>query len=283
MNRQELMGIVMPLTTAAEAAAALGAKLRLTDPVVLTSQGESSGDVPGLIARVTPTLPGLEDALARGGAVHPRRRLRHRRVFDRLLAGVPVRDGRGARALGAVDGTRTRQRPPQVWTTGSCYDPNVWRMSGTRLPSTWHGCPPRSCRGRCWKPPLLASLPACGPVAWLVLGRYAAPADPLAEAIADLRTVRGGGTPLTDEEAIACSSTRVSRAFARCRATGDSRSGSWPAGVTVRGLTGVVDRGRGRRGRVGDPGCRPVRLGPRLNPAGRPPSSFGPATNPTSR
>lgn len=40
------------------------------------------------------------------------------------------------------------------------------------------------------------------PGGWLVLGRYAAPADPLAEAIADLRTVRGGGTRLTDEEAI---------------------------------------------------------------------------------
>jgi hypothetical protein len=35
-----------------------------------------------------------------------------------------------------------------------------------------------------------------------VLGRYAAPADPLAEAVTELRTVRGGGTALTDDEAI---------------------------------------------------------------------------------
>lgn len=133
MSRQELMGIVVPLMTAAEAAAALAAKLRLdmegggadpavaealdrvaalvappgvlddldetsrravvgtvtsflkqaldliedparpggwvyTDPVVLQSQGQSSGDIPGLIARAAPSLPGLDEALARDGA-----------------------------------------------------------------------------------------------------------------------------------------------------------------------------------------------------------------------
>ena len=39
-----------------------------TDPVVLQSQGQSSGAVPPLIASVAPTLDGLTDALAREGA-----------------------------------------------------------------------------------------------------------------------------------------------------------------------------------------------------------------------
>ena len=41
------------------------------------------------------------------------------------------------------------------------------------------------------------------PDGWLVLGRYAAPPEALPEALADLRTIRGGGTPLSDDEAIA--------------------------------------------------------------------------------
>ena len=40
------------------------------------------------------------------------------------------------------------------------------------------------------------------PSGWLVLGRYAAPEEPLPEALAELRTVRGGGTPLSDDEAV---------------------------------------------------------------------------------
>jgi hypothetical protein len=39
-----------------------------TDPVVLQTQGQSSGGVPPLIARVAPRLDGLDAALARNGA-----------------------------------------------------------------------------------------------------------------------------------------------------------------------------------------------------------------------
>jgi hypothetical protein len=35
-----------------------------------------------------------------------------------------------------------------------------------------------------------------------VLGRYAAPHEALPQALADLRTLRGGGTPLSDDEAV---------------------------------------------------------------------------------
>ncbi len=38
---------------------------------------------------------------------------------------------------------------------------------------------------------------------WLILGGYAAPPDPLAHAVNDLRTVRGGGTPISDEQGVA--------------------------------------------------------------------------------
>jgi predicted O-methyltransferase YrrM len=41
------------------------------------------------------------------------------------------------------------------------------------------------------------------PGGWLVLGRYAAPDAALPQALANLRTVRGGGTPLSDDEALA--------------------------------------------------------------------------------
>ena len=41
------------------------------------------------------------------------------------------------------------------------------------------------------------------PGGWLVLGRYAAPQGALPEALADLRTVRGGGTPLSEDDAVA--------------------------------------------------------------------------------
>ncbi len=41
------------------------------------------------------------------------------------------------------------------------------------------------------------------PGGWVVLGRYAAPQEALPEALADLRTVRGGGTPLSEDDAVA--------------------------------------------------------------------------------
>jgi SAM-dependent methyltransferase len=49
-------------------------------------------------------------------------------------------------------------------------------------------------------PPVAQSL---RPGGWLILGRYAAPDEPLPQALAALRTLRGGGTPLTDAEAVA--------------------------------------------------------------------------------
>ena len=44
-------------------------------------------------------------------------------------------------------------------------------------------------------------LEALRPGGWMLAGLYAAPADPLASALVDLRTVRSGGRPYTSAEA----------------------------------------------------------------------------------
>jgi len=268
MGRPELMGIVVPLTTAAEAAAALAAKLRLdmeggnadpavaealdrvvslvappgvlddlddasrragvgtvtsflrqaldliedparpggwvyTDPVVLQAQGQSSGDVAGLISRVVATLPGLEDALARNdacildiGSGIAALSIACCRVFPSATVvglepwGPAMEIGRAnITAAGLED--RITLRTDRVEEVGdeAAFD-MAWMPAPFLPPMVLEAAAPR----------VAASL---RPGGWLVLGRYAAPADPLAEAIADLRTVRGGGTVLTDEEAIA--------------------------------------------------------------------------------
>jgi SAM-dependent methyltransferase len=173
-----------------------------TDPGVLQTQGQSSGGVPPLIAHVAPTLDGLEDALAREGA----------RILD---------IGSGVAAL-SVSCCR-------VWPTASVVGLDPWEpamklaaanvaaagledritlravgiedMSDTDVfDLAWVPAPflPRSALET--GVPIVAR--SLRPGGWLLLGRYSAPPEPLAEALADLRTVRGGGTPLSDDEAV---------------------------------------------------------------------------------
>lgn len=174
-----------------------------TDPVVLQSQGQSSGAVPPLIASVAPTLDGLSDALARDGA----------RILD---------IGSGVAAL-SISCCR-------VWPTASVVGVDPWepamKLAAKNVAEAgledritlravaveditetdsfdlaWMPAPflPRSVLGS--SVPVVAR--SLRPGGWLVLGRYAAPKDALLEALADLRTVRGGGTPLSDDEAVA--------------------------------------------------------------------------------
>jgi SAM-dependent methyltransferase len=173
-----------------------------TDPVVLQTQGQSSGGVPPLIARVAPTLDGLVEALARDGA----------RILD---------IGAGVAAL-SISCCR-------VWPSASVVGVDPWEpsvrlaagniaaagledrisMRAIRIEEltdtdvfdlAWLPAPflPR--------PALEAAVPIIArslrPGGWLVLGRYAAPAGALPQALADLRTVRGGGTPLSDDDAV---------------------------------------------------------------------------------
>jgi SAM-dependent methyltransferase len=174
-----------------------------TDPVVLQSQGQSSGAVPPLIASVAPTLDGLTDALAREGA----------RILD---------IGSGVAAL-SISCCR-------VWPEASVVGVDPWEpamklavqnVSDAGLEDritlraivieditdtdsfdlAWMPAPflPRAV--------LESSVPVVArslrPGGWLVLGRYAAPQEALPEALADLRTVRGGGTPLSEDDAVA--------------------------------------------------------------------------------
>lgn len=174
-----------------------------TDPGVLQSQGQSSGGVPPLIARIAATLDGLEDALARDGAS----------ILD-------IGSGVAALSISAC----------RVWPAASVVGLDPWEpatklgvanvaaagledritLRAIRLEEltdtdafdlVWMPAPflPRSA--------LEAGIPAVTrslrPDGWLVLGRYAAPPEALPEALADLRTIRGGGTPLSDDEAIA--------------------------------------------------------------------------------
>jgi precorrin-6B methylase 2 len=267
MSKQELMDVVMPLTSAAETAAALAAKLRLdeggveadpavaealartaaltappealqdldatsrdvvigtvtsflkqalelienparaggwvyTDPVVLQSQGKSSARVADLIARVAPALPGLEEALVRQGA----------RILD-IGSGVaaltiafcrtfPFASAVGLEpwepamelgranvaAAGLEDRITLRAERVENIADEAVFD-LAWMPALFLSQAVLNAAAPR----------VAASL---RPGGWLILGRYAALTDPLAEALAELRTVRGGGSVLTDEEAI---------------------------------------------------------------------------------
>lgn len=174
-----------------------------TDPAVLQSQGQSSGAVPPLIASVAPTLDGLTDALAREGA----------RVLD---------IGSGVAAL-SISCCR-------VWPAASVVGVDPWEPAmelavknvadaglGDRITLRAIGIEDitdTDAFDLAWMPaPFLprsvleSGVPVVArslrPGGWLILGRYAAPQDALAEALADLRTVRGGGTPLSNDEAVA--------------------------------------------------------------------------------
>jgi precorrin-6B methylase 2 len=174
-----------------------------TDPVVLQSQGQSSGAVPPLIASVAPTLDGLSDALAREGA----------RILD---------IGSGVAAL-SISCCR-------VWPEASVVGVDPWepamKLAATNVAEA--GLEDRitlraiaieditdtDAFDLAWMPaPFLpravleSSVPVVArslrPGGWLVLGRYAAPQEALPEALSDLRTVRGGGTPLSEDHAVA--------------------------------------------------------------------------------
>ena len=174
-----------------------------TDPVVLQSQGQSSGAVPPLIASVAPTLDGLTEALAREGA----------RILD---------IGSGVAAL-SISCCR-------VWPAASVVGVDPWEPAMklavqnvseaglddriTLRAVAIEDITDRDAFDLAWMPaPFLpksvleSGVPVIArslrPGGWLILGRYAAPQEALPEALADLRTVRGGGTPLSEDDAVA--------------------------------------------------------------------------------
>ena len=174
-----------------------------TDPAVLQSQGQSSGAVPRLIASVAFTLDGLTDALAREGA----------RILD-IGSGVAAlsisccRVWPAASVVGVDPWEPAMKLAAQNVAEAGLEDRITLRAMGIEditdtdaFDLAWMPAPflPRSVLES--GVPVVAR--ALRPGGWLVLGRYAAPQDALAEALADLRTVRGGGTPLSNDEAAA--------------------------------------------------------------------------------
>jgi SAM-dependent methyltransferase len=174
-----------------------------TDPGVLQTQGQSSGAVPPLIARVAPTLDGLDDALARDGA----------RILD-IGSGVAAlsisccRVWPAASVVGLDPWAPAMELAAANIAAAGLEDRITLRAVGIEdmtdfdvFDLAWMPAPflPRSV--------LDAGVPIVArslrPGGWLVLGRYAAPREALAEALADLRTVRGGGTPLSEDDAVA--------------------------------------------------------------------------------
>jgi methyltransferase family protein len=173
-----------------------------TDPVVLQTQGQSSAGVPPLIARVAPTLDGLDAALVRDGA----------RILD-IGSGVAALSISCCRVWPAASVVGLDPWEPamklaaeNIAAAGLEHRITLRAMRVDDMTDTdvfdlaWMPAPflPRSAL-ETGVPAVARSLRLGG---WLVLGRYAAPHEALPQALADLRTVRGGGTPLSDDEAV---------------------------------------------------------------------------------
>ena len=173
-----------------------------TDPVVLQSQGQSSGAVPPLIASIAHTLDGLTDALAREGA----------RILD-IGSGVAAlsisccRIWPAASVVGVDPWEPAMKLAVQNVSEAGLEDRITLRSIAIEditdtdsFDLAWMPAPflPRSV--------LESSVPVVArslrPGGWLILGRYGAPREALPEALADLRTVRGGGTPLSEDDAV---------------------------------------------------------------------------------
>ena len=172
------------------------------DPAILLSTGSLSASIAGDIAEIAPALDGLQDALERDGA-----------VFLDVGAGVAAlsialcETWPGLRVVGlepwapalalaeaqvgASDvGERIELRAARVedledaaafdaaWLAGPFVPPPVLPVALTRVRQ------------------------ALRPGAWLLLGRFGAPPDPLASAVTRLRVLRSGGS-VADGEALA--------------------------------------------------------------------------------
>jgi precorrin-6B methylase 2 len=174
-----------------------------TDPGVLQNQGHSSGGVAPLIAKVAPTLDGLDHALSREGA----------RILD-VGSGVAAlsiafcRTWPSASVVGVDPWEPALKLATANVAAAGLEDRITLRAGGVEdmtdtdaFDLAWIPAPflPRSV--------LEAAVPVVGrslrPGGWLVLGRYAASHEALAAALADLRTLRGGGTTLSEDEAVA--------------------------------------------------------------------------------
>jgi len=170
------------------------------DPAVLLSTGGLSAGIAGVIAEMAPGLEGLEEALQRDGA-----------TFLDVGAGVAAlsialcETWPGLRVVGlepwppALALAEERVASSRV---GERIELRAARVEDLRddaaFDAAWLAGP--------FVPP--AALPAAlerlraalKPGAWLLLGRFGAPPDPLAVAVTRLRVLRSGGSVADGEE-----------------------------------------------------------------------------------
>jgi SAM-dependent methyltransferase len=170
------------------------------DPDVLLDVGRSSIAIAGLIARVSPQLDGLEQALTREGAVicdvgagvaalsialceiWPQLRIVGLEPWEPALR---IAQEQVAQA-GFLDRIELRLQAVEQLADADAFDA-VW-LPGPFLPPA------------ILPAALNQSLSALKPGGWLLFGVYPPPPDPLAQRLTALRTVRSGGSPASPDE-----------------------------------------------------------------------------------
>jgi SAM-dependent methyltransferase len=171
------------------------------DPLVLRSQGRASAVIAGLIAQSAPAMDGLEAALGRDGAaicdvgagvaglcVAFCRTWPAARVTGLEPWPAAVRLAREEiAASGVEDRIELREQLVEDLDDADAFD-LAW------LPAPF--LPPAILPAA-----LERTHAALRPGGWIVFGLYAGPAEPLAERLADLRSIRSGGSATRPDEA----------------------------------------------------------------------------------
>lgn len=172
------------------------------DPVVLESQGGGSVAVAKIIRQIVPTLDGLSDQLEGDsgsmldvGTGVARLAIEMATAYaDLKVVGIdpwrPALELAEANIAEAGLDSRVELREQRVEDISDrdAFD-MVWLAGPFLAPEVTQPALERSFR----------SLRSGG---WLVLGAYAGPADPLADTLAALRTIRSGGRVLTADESV---------------------------------------------------------------------------------
>lgn len=178
-----------------------------TDPAILQGWGRGSAVVPGALAAAVPGLAGVRSFLDIGSGIGllaiaaagtwPQATVTGIDVWGPSLEAAAA----NVRAAGLGDRITFRDQDVAALDDSDAYD-CAW------FPTFF-----------VTEPVLKAAMPrlyqALRPGGWLVLGRMAPPPDPLAQAVAALRTIRGGGTDfdakrlITELEAVGCTAVQV--------------------------------------------------------------------------
>ena len=178
-----------------------------TDPVILQGWGRGSAVVPGALAAAVPELAGVRSFLDVGSGigllavaaagVWPQATVVGIDVWGPSLEAAAA----NVRAAGLDDRIILRDQDVVTLDDSDAYD-CAWFPTFFVAEPVLEAAMPRLYR-------------ALRPGGWLVLGRMAAPPEPLAQAVSALRTIRGGGTDFDAKrlvlalEGVGCTAVRV--------------------------------------------------------------------------